>query len=73
MHPFYTDLEYLIKKMSGCKNNLENFSITKVSKHILWDYSMSTIYQFDDIKVWCMERQKLHEKVLWIFKSMQLR
>ena len=31
---FYADLGCLIKKISGCKNNLEKVSTTKVRKHI---------------------------------------
>ena len=31
---FYADLECLIEKMDGCKNNPENLSTTKVSEHI---------------------------------------
>ena len=30
----YADLECLIEKINGCKNNPENLSTTKVSKHI---------------------------------------
>ena len=30
----YADLEYIIEKTDRCKNNPENSSITKVSKHI---------------------------------------
>ena len=30
----YADLEYIIEKIDRCKNNPENSSITKVSKHI---------------------------------------
>ena len=39
----YADLECIIKKIDGCKNNPENSSTTKVSKHILSGLSMSTI------------------------------
>ena len=36
----YADLEYLIEKIDECKNNLENSSTTKVSKHILSGFSI---------------------------------
>ena len=39
----YADLECIIKKIDGCKNNPENSSATKVSKHILSGLSMSTV------------------------------
>ena len=33
--PFmYKNLEYIIEKTDGCKNNLENSSTTKVSEHL---------------------------------------
>ena len=41
------DLEYTIEKTNGCKNNPENSSATKVSKHILSDLSRSTISSFE--------------------------
>ena len=39
----YTDLECLIEKTDGCKNNPENPSTTKLSEHIQSGFSMSTI------------------------------
>ena len=30
----YADLEYLVGKIDGCKNNSENLSTTKVCEHI---------------------------------------
>ena len=39
----YADLECIVEKIDGCKNNLENSSTTNVSKHIPSDFSMSTI------------------------------
>ena len=39
----YTDLECLIEKTDGCKNNPENLSTTKLSEHIQSGFSMSTI------------------------------
>ena len=46
----YADLECIIEKLDGCKNNPENSSTTKVSKHILSGFSMSTIYSFRSIE-----------------------
>ena len=34
----YADLECLIEKTDGCKNNTENSSTTKVGKHISSDF-----------------------------------
>ena len=39
----YADLECLIEKTDGCKNNPENPSTTKLSEHIQSGFSMSTI------------------------------
>ena len=39
----YADLECIIEKIDGCKNNPENSSTTKVSEHIPSGFSMSTI------------------------------
>ena len=38
----YTDLEYIIEKTDGSKNNPENSSTTKVSEHMPSGFSMST-------------------------------
>ena len=46
----YADLESLIKKIGGCKNNPENSSTTKVSEHISSDISMSTMLSFQIIE-----------------------
>ena len=50
--PFVTcaDLECLIEKIDGCKNNPENSSTTKVSEHIPSDPSMSTMLSFKSIE-----------------------
>ena len=37
----YVDLECLIGKIDGCKNNSENSSTTKVGKHIPSGFSIS--------------------------------
>ena len=42
----YADLECIIEKIDGCKNNPENSSTTKVSTHISSGFSMSTISSF---------------------------
>ena len=42
----YADLECIIEKIGGCKNNPENSSTTKVSKHIPSGFSMFTVSSF---------------------------
>ena len=46
----YADLECIIEKIDGCKNNPENSSTTKVGKHIPSGFSMSTISSFKSIE-----------------------
>ena len=46
----YVDLECLIEKINGWKNNPESSSTTKVSKYILSGFSMSTISLFRSIE-----------------------
>ena len=46
----YADLECLIEKIDGCKNNLENSFTTKVGKHIPSGFSVSTICSFKGIE-----------------------
>ena len=46
----YADLECIIEKIDGCKNNLENSSKRKESKHIRSDFSMSTKSSFKSIE-----------------------
>ena len=46
----YADLECIIKKIAECKNNPENSSATKVTKHIPSGFSMSTISSFKIIE-----------------------
>ena len=46
----YADLDCIIEKIDGCKNNLENSSTTEVSEHTLSRFSMSTIYSFRSIE-----------------------
>ena len=46
----YADLECIIGKIDGCKNNPENSSTTKVSEHIPSDFSMSAMSSFRSIE-----------------------
>ena len=46
----YADLECVIEKIEGCKNNPENSSTTKVCKRIPSRFSMSTISTFRSIE-----------------------
>ena len=46
----YADLECIIEKIDGCKNNPENSSTTKVNEHIPSGFSMSTIFSFRSIE-----------------------
>ena len=43
---FYADLQCLIEKTDGCKNNPENSSTKKGGEHIPPSFSMSTISSF---------------------------
>ena len=46
----YADLEGIIEKIYGCKNNPVNSSTTKVSEHIPSDFSISKISSFRSIE-----------------------
>ena len=46
----YVDLECLIEKIDGYKNNDGNSFTAKVSEHIPSDFSMSTILSFKSIE-----------------------
>ena len=46
----YADVEYIIEKTDGCKNNPENSPTTKVREHIPSGFSMSIIYSFGSIE-----------------------
>ena len=46
----YADLECIIEKIDGCKNNPKNSSPTKVSEHIPSGFSMSRISSFRSIE-----------------------
>ena len=46
----YADLECIIVKIGGCKNNPENLSTTEVSEHNRSGFSMSIISSFRKIE-----------------------
>ena len=46
----YADLQFIIEKIDGSKNNPENSSTTKVSEHIPSGFLMSTISSFRSIE-----------------------
>ena len=46
----YADLECLIEKIDGCKNDPKNSSTTKVGEHIPSGFSISTISSFISIE-----------------------
>ena len=46
----YADLECIIEKIDGCKNNPKNSSTTKVSEYIPLVFSMSAISSFRSIQ-----------------------
>ena len=46
----YADLECIIEKVDGCKNNPENSSAAKLSEHIPSGFSMSIISSFRSIE-----------------------
>ena len=57
----YADLESVIEKINGCKNNLEKSSTTKVSEHIPSGFQMSTQVLSGDFQ--CVSG-KLHTQIL---------
>ena len=46
----YADLECLIEKIDGCKNNPDNSFTTKVGQHIPSGFSMSTTSSFKNVE-----------------------
>ena len=46
----YEDCEFIIEKVDWCKNNPENWSATKVSKHIPSGFSISWMPSFRNIE-----------------------
>ena len=47
---FFADLEGLIEKINGCKNNLEDSSTTKIGEDLTSGFLMSTISLFKNIE-----------------------
>ena len=66
-HIIYTDNESLIKQLHNCKNNPEKSSITKIGKHILCQYSKSTIWAIDHIE----NKQSVWWKRFFFFLNLQ--
>ena len=48
----YADLECIIEKIDGCKNNPENSSSTNASEHIPSGFSMPAISSYLHLEVW---------------------
>ena len=48
----YADLECIIEKIDGCKNNPENSSSTNASEHIPSGFSMHAISSYLHLEVW---------------------
>ena len=46
----YADLECLMEKFDGCKNNFENSSTSKKGKHIPSGFPMSTVWSFNSVE-----------------------
>ena len=46
----YLDLEFIIEKIDGCKNNFENSSATKINEYFPSSFSKSIISAFRSIK-----------------------
>ena len=46
----FVDLECLIEKINGCKNNSETSFTTIIGKHIPSDFSMSTVLSFQNME-----------------------
>ena len=46
----FTDLECIVEKIYGCKNNPQNLSTTKISEHIPSSSSMSALSSFRSIE-----------------------
>ena len=46
----YADLEYIMEKIDGCKNNPEDSSTAKLRKHIPSGFSLSTISLYRSIE-----------------------
>ena len=48
---FYADLECILEKIDGCKNDPKNLSTTKVNEHIPLRFSISTVSSFRNIEI----------------------
>ena len=60
----------MIRKLDGCKSNLEKSSTTKAGEHIPCGYSMSTTWTLDGIEnKHDVYRGEYYMKVLWILKT----
>ena len=46
----FVDLECLIEKINGCKNNSETTFTTIIGKHTPSDFSMSTVLSFQNME-----------------------
>ena len=71
---FYADLEFLflIEKIHGCKNNPEKLYTTKVSKHIISGFSMSTIECLQCLQYNSRNHLKMQEIILLVKKSLKI-
>ena len=58
----YLDIEYLIEKIYGCKNNIEKLLTTKVGEHIQSGFLMSTISSTKSIE---NEHNAYRVKIAW--------
>ena len=78
----YADIVSLITKIDGCVNNPENSSATKIGDHIPCEYSMSTIWAFDQTeskdnlyhkkgctKIFCKSLRERAKKIINIEKE----
>ena len=50
LYIIYADLESLIRKIDGCKNNPQNSSATNIGENIRCGYSMPIIWGFNHIE-----------------------
>ena len=65
----YAVLEFILEMIDGCKNNPENWSTTKVSKHILSSFQCLQYLCLEPLKISMMYIEvKIAWKSLLIFK-----
>ena len=69
----YADLEYLIEKIDGCKNDPDNSSTTNVGEYILSGYSMSTIFKkfYESLRQHAMEVINFLNEIKLLTKEQQ--